>query len=147
MPVQISTQLRGAELVSQGLEDLRAEIPRVGAKGIYNAFVRARRRVVKPPPHRPGQTYVRTGTYETGWIIRRNPGKGNRSIPGYSLIGTAFQRGRDYTVHVAGDAYGNRQAWMHQGRWYPARDAIELEQSELDQEVQAELDMVARRVR
>jgi hypothetical protein len=151
MPVRYSIRLRGAELVRQGLQNLKAEIPRIGQQDIYDAMKRAWDRVVKYPPELPGSRYVRTGTYGRAWTVKKSPGSGgslgNRIIPGYTLVGNAVdRRGRDYTKYVGGDAYGLSQARIRQGRWVPARDAVDREVERLPQTVQNHLDSVARRV-
>jgi hypothetical protein len=145
MPVQLSVKLRGAELVRQGLKDLRAEVPKIGAQDLYDALKRARAKVIKYPPPPPGSRYRRTGTYGRAWTVRRNP-TGRRQFAGYTLIGHAVQRVREYTKYVGGDAYGLQQAMIHEGRWVLARDAIEAEMKKLPRITQDHIDTVARRV-
>jgi len=72
------------------------------------------------PPERPGQTYIRTGTLgrslgvaQGGGVsgkpeiyIRKRIGRGNYEGHGGTLLGYA-----EYVI-------GERQAWMHVGRWW-----------------------------
>lgn len=65
------------------------------------------------PPPRPGQTYRRTGNLGRGWAIRINQGS------------VTIHNAMPYAGYVVGDAKGAGQAWMHRGRWWVARDAID----------------------
>lgn len=146
MPAELSVQVKGGELTRQGLQNLKADVPKIGQQAIYNVFVRARSRVTTYPPPPPGSRYRRTYTYKRGWTIRKNP-SATRAIAGYTLVGRAVQRGRDYTKYVGGSAYGTSQAGIHRGRWVTVRDALEGEQAKLDADVQSHLEMAARRVK
>lgn len=140
----LSIQIKNAKLVRKGLQDLEAEVPKIGAQQIFQAIQRAKKKVTTYPPELPDQQYVRTGRYGRGWKIRRQPGAG-RKIPGYSLIGRAEQRGRRYERYVGGDAYGQRQAQIHADRWVLVRDAIEQEVDGLPARIEKHIGMVARR--
>lgn len=126
MPVTLSVQIRGAQLVRQGLQNLRSEIPRVGAEQIFNRLNIAKRRLQTParPPDYPirwdserqrrayfatrgfggGIPHIRTGASELGWQLVRNPGSGLRVRAGYSLVNRT--RGAGY---IWGNAYGTQQ--------------------------------------
>lgn len=80
------------------------------------------------PPQRPGQKYIRTGRLGAGWDIRINPA----SITIYNHMA--------YAGYVVGDAKGNKQAWMHRGRWWLARDVITAARPMLKTMVINELD-------
>lgn len=131
---QLSIQVTGAELVRKGLEDLGAEIPRIGRLQIYRTAQAIVRTMKEYPPERPGQTYIRTGTLGGGWnILSRSDG--------YTI-----RNDTPYAKYVVGNAYGLEQAWMHQGRWQLQRDVTEDEVSKLPEEIVNEISMVARRL-
>jgi hypothetical protein len=130
----LSLSVTGAEIVRQGLQDLGAEIPRVGRLQIYQTAQGIVRRMKEYPPERPNQTYIRTGTLGGGWMVISNPN-------GYSV-----QNNTPYTPFVVGNAYGLEQAWMHQGRWQLLRDVTEDEVSKLPEAIINEISMVERRL-
>lgn len=144
MTTTVSVQVKGAQLVRSGLQSLNREIPRIGARQIYGAMQRAQKRITTYPPPIPGSRYRRTGIYGRAWRIRRNP-SGARRTAGYSLIGQARQRGRDYTRYVGGDAYGQRQASVHRGRWPVASDVLAEEVEKLPPEIERHISIAARR--
>jgi hypothetical protein len=67
----------------------------------------------KYPPERPGQKYKRTGRLGDSWATR-TAGPMMRAI--YNPT--------PYAHWVVGDTHGNRQAWMHKGRWWIARQKV-----------------------
>lgn len=156
--MQLSISLGRGELVRQGLQDLNAEIPKIGRRGIRTVMERIKRRMQVYPPERPGQSrtgshpvlgttyiavrYRRTGRLGRSWVIERN---GNT---GYILKNDARspRYGRRYTKYVVGDAYGQSQAWMHKGRWQVTRDVVEEEVAKLPAPIEQEITMVARRI-
>ena len=145
MPVQTTISIRGATIVRQGLQNLRAEVPRIGAQRIYEAMQRAKRATTAYPPELPGQRYRRTGTYGAAWDVVRNPSTTAES-GGWSLVGRAVDaRGRDYTKYVSGSAYGTMQARVHQGRWVLVRDAVDAQVARLPKTIRAHIMQVARR--
>jgi len=130
---QLSVTVKGADLVRKGLQDLEAEIPKIGREQIYRtsqAIVRTMK-VYPPPP--TYSRYVRTYTLQGGWqIVSKDNGYTVRNdVP--------------YTKYVVGNAYGLEQAWMHQGRWNLFRDVAEEETAKLPPEIEKEISMVARR--
>ena len=127
-------------LVRQGLQDLSAEIPKIGRRRIYDAMNRITREMEGYPGERPNQRYVRTGNLGASWRV-------DRLDDGYRISNFARgPKGRLYTRYVVGDAYGLGQAWMHRGRWQLFRDVADAEIEKLPAEVVKEIDMVARRV-
>lgn len=126
-------------LVRQGLQDLQAEIPKIGRRRIYDAMNRITREMEGYPRERPRQKYVRTGNLGASWKVKRTES-------GYVIENDARRRGRRYTRYVVGDAYGTGQAWMHAGRWPLFRDVVDNEIAKMPQEVADEIDLVARRV-
>jgi hypothetical protein len=130
---QLTMQVTGAEIVRKGLQDLGAEIPRIGRQQIYytaSAIVRRMRTYPPPPTY---STYVRTGTLGAGWeVVSRSDG--------YTI-----RNDTPYTKYVVGNAYGLEQAWMHQDRWQLLRDVQEEEIAKLPPEIEKEISLTARR--
>ena len=135
---QLSIRVTGAELVRSGLQDLAAEIPKVGRLQIY----RTEQAIVKrlksywtsnSPPELP--SYVRTGRLAGGYTITGIPN-------GYTLSNNV-----PYTKYVVGNAYGLNQAWMHArpGRHSLWRDVQDEEVKKLPQEIDDAITVVARR--
>ncbi len=69
-------------------------------------------RVKDYPPERPGQKYKRTGNLRRGWDVQLN----QASVTIHNRMG--------YSGYVVGDRKGERQAWMHRGRWWLFRDFV-----------------------
>lgn len=130
----LSIQINNADIVRQGLQDLSAEVPKIGRQGIYRGMQSVVRRMKEYPPPTPTSLYIRTGTLGAGWTILPNAN-------GYSVTNNT-----PYTQYVVGNAYGLEQAWMHQGRWQLLRDVVEDEISKQPDEIISEIEMVARRV-
>ena len=149
---QLTIKVKG-ELVRKGLQDLSAELPKVGRRKIRDMMNRVVRKMQEYPPEPANRerrsshsilgTIItktgRTGTYFRSWKIEQ---VGNT---GYKLENTAARKGKAYAVYVGGDAYGNRQAWMHVGRWNVTRDVVEEEVEKLPPDIEKEIVMVARR--
>jgi hypothetical protein len=75
---------------------------------------------VRPyPPERPGQRYKRTGRLGRSWKV---------STRGQSVI---IENTAPYSGYVVGDGAGQRQAWMHRGRWWLMRDMVDEKRPEL----------------
>ena len=138
---QLSIRVTGGEIVRKGLQDLSAEIPKIGRQGLYNAALAVTRREkdywfgTRFPPELP--SYTRTGTLARGWQI----------IP--TSNGYRIQNDTPYTQYVVGNAYGLGQAWMHQpiARWGSLlfRDVVDEETIRLGPEIENAITLVARR--
>jgi len=140
------------ELVRQGLQDLSAELPKIGRQKIRAMMDRVKRKMQEYPSEPSNRTRTaqhsilgliytktgRTGNLGRSWKIEEVPN-------GYRLDNAAARKGRGYAVYVVGDAYGARQAWMHQGRWNVTRDVMDEEVEKLPPEIEDEIVMVARR--
>jgi len=141
---QLSIKFTGAELVRSGLQDLAAEIPKVGRLQIYRTEQAIVKRMKKYPPERINQRYRRTGNLGRAWTITPLPN-------GYTLSNNVRSpQGVFYTKYVVGNAYGLDQAWMHistdQGkRWPLLRDVQDEEVKKLPQEIDDAITVVARR--
>lgn len=153
---QLSFQIKNAELVRMGLQTFEGEVPKVGRLQIYRAMQRAQKRLRKPgkKPTYPipwdslkqkraffatdgfggGIPYKRTGKIVAGWSIVKLD-------DGYRLINQV-----DGVKYVVGDAYGQSQSRIHQGRWEVYRDVVEQELEPLPQQVRQEISMVAKRL-
>ena len=135
---QLSLTVTNAELVRMGLQNLAAEVPKIGQGQIWNSAQAIVKRMKQYPPERINQRYRRTGTLGYGWgVLKKNNG--------YTV-----QNDTPYTKYVVGNAYGLEQAWMHvstdQGkRWNVLRDVVEEEVNLLPKAINEEIDMVARR--
>lgn len=130
---QLSLQIKGADLVRKGLQDLEAEVPKIGREQIYRtsqAIVRTMKTYPPPPTY---STYVRTGTLGAGWTI----------VPGAN--GYTIRNNTPYTKYVVGNAYGLEQAWMHADRWQLLRDVTDDEVSKLPPAIEKEISLAARR--
>ncbi len=151
---QLTIKVEG-DLVRRGLQDLGAEIPKIGRLQFYQTALRIKSRMSKPgaKPNYPinwvsvkqrkaffasegfggGIPHVRSGRYEGGWDIVSLD-------DGYRLInrtpGAKF---------VGGSAYGTDQSPIHAGRWPLFRDVVEEETEKLPEAVTEQINMVARR--
>jgi uncharacterized protein YneF (UPF0154 family) len=132
---QISFWVNG-EIVRTGLQDLSAELPRIGRRQLRTMMERVYRRVSSYPPERRGQTYQRTGHLFGSWSIEERTG----DFPGYTI-----SNDMDYAKWVVGDEFGKHQAWMHKGRWSQLLKVMTEEVDKLPPLVEAEINMVARR--
>lgn len=152
---QLSIQVRG-ELVRKGLQNLANEIPKVGRLQIYRTAL-AIRTAMRQPGSKPtypiqwasvkqmkaffasdgfggGIPHVRTNRYVDAWQIETIGDKG------YRLANTA--PGAKY---IGGNAYGQSQAVMHQGRWPLFRDVADKEIAKLPDNISNEIKIVSRR--
>lgn len=159
--VQLSIQLVNAHRVRQGLEDLKKDVPDIGAQRIYNAMLKAQAMLKKPGKRvrypvwwesekqrraffatdgfGKGIPYKRTGAYNAGFVIRRTP-NANRASVGYSLINPVL-----YAKYVGGGASGTGQSTIHLDRWTLIRDAMDQAVRGLREDVQEHITMIARR--
>ena len=135
---QLSINVTGGEIVRQGLQDLSAEIPKIGRLQIYRTEQAIQKRlkaywVSNTPPELP--SYQRTGRLSAGYTITGIPN-------GYTLSNRV-----PYTKYVVGNAYGLDQAWMHAkpGRHQLWRDIQDDEVSKLPQAIDDAITVVARR--
>ena len=124
------------KLVRQGLQNLAAEIPKIGRLGIRRTEEAIVRRLKlywthNTPPELP--SYVRSGDLAKGYTITALPN-------GYTLSNAT-----DYTSLVVGNAYGLGQAKVHRYRHPLMRDIQDQEVTRLPQEIKDEIIVVARR--
>lgn len=119
--MQITIVVKNAKMVSKGLANIRAEIPRISEltmKKIADGIVKEMRNY---PPKRPRQRYVRTYKLRDAWQVKK-------LATGYTV-----KNGTKYANYVIGTPQGRigngGQAWMHVGRWLLFRDVAEHEVS------------------
>jgi hypothetical protein len=143
-----------AKMVRKGLEDLRAEIPKVGRARMYDALFRAMQRLKKPgkkPKYpipwdsirqmkkviamlrkRNNLPYKRTGAYQRAYRIRRLQAGHELSNPAPSA------------KYVGGTGRGERRSRIHAGRWPLMRDEVDKELLKLPSAVVQHIKIVAR---
>lgn len=153
MQLSITTN---AQIVRQGLENFAAEIPKIGRRRIYEMMVRVRARLAKGgakpsyPIHWDSEKQ-RRAFFATGGFGRGIPSKRTGELEGgWQVVrlgdsGYRLENASAHAKYVTGDAYGQVHSGIHKGRWPIAREVVEQEASKLPDEVEAELNMVARR--
>jgi len=129
--MQISLSFRNAELTRMGLQNLSAEIPKIPKKPIYDTSMAIVKRQKEYPSR--ASDYQRTYRFRSNWTITP-----------YEL-GYRIANRTPYGFRVVGDAFGQRQAWMHVGIWTPFRDVANEEVAKLPEAVQKELSLAVRR--
>ena len=136
--MQITLQVRNAQLVGKGLANIRAEIPRISERTIKKAADKIVKTMKIYPSKRPGQRYVRTFRFQNSWRIKR-------SATGFTISANPIDKGTNYGRYVVGDFAGTigsgGQAWMHVGRWLLFRDVAEREVSQLPPMVEEQVRM------
>lgn len=154
MPVRLSVKTVGADLVRRGLEDLGAEIPKIGTQRIYLVMLRARTRLRKPGarPTYPirwdsekqrrayfatdgfgrGIPYRRSGRYPKGWELAKLPN-------GYRI-----ENNTPAARYIGGDYSGQGQSQIHMGRWPLFQEVVEDEIQELPPDIEQAITYYAR---
>jgi len=147
---------KGAKVVRQIEQDLRAELPKVGRLKLRNVLERVRQKMsgagkksaspVKWDSAKQrraffatdgfgkGIPYVRTGGYQAAWKVVQTE-------KGFSL-----KNSKPGAKYIAGNAYGIGQSRIHQGRWRLLRDTVDGELEKLPAEMRSALFVVARRI-
>lgn len=157
--IQLSVQVRNAQLVSKRFEDFTGEIKKIGEGRLYGRLVSAEKRVTTAPPRYAGvpkhhwaserqrkfvmaairdgrikYPYSRTGRYQSSWRIEKIE-NGYRLTSNYPaakwVAGSATNPGIQYHIHKT--------------RWMPLRLAMEESVKELPKDIQNNITMVARR--
>ena len=122
MPLNFSMEIRGYNRVENHLRRLASDMEKELDPAMYAwaQDTRARLKSTPYPPKRQNQRYIRTGRFASSWRVDKT--QDSR----YQINNFARgPRGGFYAGYVAGDGQGQNQAWMHQGRWWIARDVIE----------------------
>jgi hypothetical protein len=142
-----------AEVVRQGLQDLAADIPKIGRLGIYRTAQRIIKRMKQPGAaigypvnwdsdrqriaffasdgFGSGVPAGRSGTYQESWHATQLDN-------GYSIENDSPE-----ALYIGGDELGQGQSSIHQGRWPLLFNVMEQEIGYLDDDVQTELRIVA----
>lgn len=156
--IQLSAQVRNANLVSKNFEDLTKDIPDVSKSRFWGRIEKARKVLANYPSKYAGKPkhewvsekqrkyvmwairqgiikvpYKRSGRYGQKWEIVKLEN-------GYMLKNT-YAAAR----WIAGTARGEPQARIHQTRWAAMRPTVEDVMQELPKEVQKHITMVARK--
>jgi hypothetical protein len=125
-----------AQIVRKGLEDLAAEVPKIGRLSIYRAMETIAKRMrfywtKNTPAELP--SYKRTGDLSRGYTIEK-------LTNGYRILNRT-----KYTGFVVGNAYGLGQAKVHRYRHPLMRDVVDQEVTRLAPEIQNSIGIAARR--
>lgn len=117
-----SVTVRGVNRIRNALRSLAA-MDRTVLEPELRAWAQRVRRLLKSKPYpskRAGQRYARTGRLANSWGVEQ--GKSGE---------VSIRNSAAYATWVVGD----KQAWMHAGRWWQARPTIEDEIPELTREI------------
>lgn len=130
---QEAVQIVNYNRLQNAFRRLAADMPEVSDEAV-GQFAQAQRLALKAEPYpakRPGQTYVRTGRLANSWgAVKEGEGR-------WTVINS--QRYASYVVGV-------RQAWMHKGRWWIAREVIRRNAADLVATLTEMYEALARRV-
>ena len=155
MPVQLTVKVdKSAELVRKGLQDLGAEVPKIGKQTIYSRLEIAKRELNKP---------AKKITYPVNWDSEKQKiayfasGGFGKGIPYISTgksrnwVLEALDRGWKLinkfaaAVYLFGDNLGNRQSNIHAGRRPIFRDVVEKQVSRLPKTIQENITVYIKR--
>lgn len=157
MPIQITVKVdEKAKLVRKGLQNLRAEIPKIGRETIYDELVEARRELSKQPsrPKPPGLwdserqriAYFKSGGFGAG-IPYKPTGKAGRSwvIRKAGEIGWTLTNTFKAAVYLFGNWEGERQSVIHAGRRPNFFETLRKHVERLPKTIQKHIDGFIRR--
>ena len=108
---RISIGVEGVQTVRKGLENLRADIPKVSIERVGESADSIIEIMKKYPRKLPNQKYVRTYKLQNSWKKKKLTGFG------FAIEADPVQKGRHYGKYVVGNSYGEEQAGIHAGRW------------------------------
>lgn len=158
MPVQITVKVgEGAKLVRKGLQNLRAEIPKIGRATIYNELVKARQDLSKQPsrPKPPGLwdserqriAYFKSGGFGAG-IPYKPTGRASRSwiIRKAGEIGWTLTNTFKAAVYLFGNWEGERQSVIHAGRRPNFAETLKAHIERLPKTIQKNIDSVIKKL-
>ena len=118
MPVQLAIRVRDHAIKTVNAKLLTA-LRRIPAGIVRPEIDAARDELRTYPPELPDQRYIRTGKRYRATRVEYLGGQS------YRLISDPSYKGRSADPYVLGDAYGQGQARIHQGRWRLLKDAVE----------------------
>lgn len=151
--IQLSVKAHGAEVVRQGLQDLSAEIPKIGRKGIYDKMLEVRK-TLRTPGRKPSypirwvserqrRAFFATGGFGGGIPHRRRGMEKRWNIVSLDK-GYRFENPAPGAVYVFGDYEGARQSPIHEGRWPIFQETIESAIQEMPPEIERQISYYAR---
>lgn len=155
MPVQMTVKVHDADLVRQWLQDLAAEVPRIGRKGIYDMMLGVRK-VMRTPGKKPtypinwdsdkqrrfvlamlraknNLPYKRTDGLPRGWTIESVSN-------GYKLYNPAKA-----AVYLYGNFEGARQSAIHKSRHPVVQEVVEAGVRSLPGDIEKNIGYYARK--
>lgn len=132
------TVSENSKLVRMGLQNLDAEIPKIGRRQIYEQAELIIKRMQSYPEKRPRQKYVRTFLFRRSWELERID-------TGYRISNAATQKGITYPKFVVGSILGGGQAWMHAGRWQTFKEVTEAGVGALPAKVEEQIRIAGRK--
>lgn len=156
VPVHARVVAKNAALVRKALQDLSADIPRIGRKAVYDALKEARAELAKEAQVKPGKYPWKTAKQRAYVILAIKSGelrRPYRRTHEYSLNwrlralkdGWSLYNETDYASWVAGG--GVRQARLHRGRWAAFRPTVQAKLDTLEGRVRDHLAVLLARRR
>src|SRR3990167_2003442 len=118
MPVQLTIRVRDHAIKTVNAK-LWTALRRIPAGIVRPEIDTARDELRTYPPELPDQRYIRTGKRYRATRVQYLGGQS------YRLISDPSYKGRSADPYVLGDAYGQGQARIHQGRWALIKDVVE----------------------
>jgi len=136
--MSISMEFKGYNRVANMLRLLASEMASEVVDPVLGEWTKDVRYDLKAepyPPKRPKQIYVRTGQIANRW-------RAEQVKPGvWRIVNDAVDKyGRFYAFRVVGDAQGDGQAWMHEGRWWLVREVVDGYTDDLTQRLSKDLE-------
>ena len=125
---RFTVSVYGQRAVANNLRGAAASMPRQTTNTAYDWAQQhvMRQLSVKPyPAPRPKQRYRRTGDLGRGW---------RAGVRGKAVY---IENEMPYAGYVVGDGKGQRQAWMHRGRWFVMRSMVEQQRPQLNRMMNA----------
>lgn len=158
MPIQISVKVGpGAKLVRKGLQNLRAEVPKIGRETIYSRLEIAKNELSKQPtrPKPPGLwdseeqqiAYFKSGGFGAG-IPYKPTGKASKSwvIRAVGKIGWTLKNTFKAAVYLFGNWEGERQSVIHAGRRPNFAETLKAHIERLPKAIQQNINSVVKRL-
>jgi len=150
--ISIKTNL---PIVRQGLEDLTADIPKVGRQRLYRTMQAIQRRMRKPGkainyPVKWDSEKQRRAFFATNGFGRGIPTiRTDKYVKGWKILklndGYRMTNNTGYAKYVGGTAFGTEQSNIHKSRWGVLRDEVDAEIENLPDEIEDDIDLAARR--
>jgi len=157
MPIQLSVKVgKNAQLVRKGLQDLRAEVPKIGRATIYEKLMIAKRELSKPPsrPKPPGLwdskkqmlAYFRSGGFGKGIPYKPTGNSGRSWVLSAVSNGWKLRNKFAQAVYLFGNWEGERQSVIHAGRRPNFKETLQKHVERLPKTIQKNIDSLIKRV-